>query len=68
MADGDGLLLTMRDDTNIAVYACVVPQGAVGWNGSGLRFTFEPLPGPSGAPTTTAPAAPTAPCPPPSTE
>ena len=68
VADGDGLLLTMRDDTNIAVYACVVPQGAVGWNGSGLRFTFEPLPGPSGAPTTTAPAAPTAPCPPPSTE
>ena len=68
VADEDGLLLTMLDDTNIAVYACVVAQGAIGWNGSGLRFTFEPLTDPSGAPPTAAPAAPTAPCPPPSTE
>jgi hypothetical protein len=68
VVDGDGLLITMNDNTGIAVYACVVPQGAIGWNGSGLRFTFEPLPDPSGAPPTAAPAAPTAPCPPPSTE
>ena len=65
--DGDALLVTMVDLTDEpAVWACVVPQGAEDWNGSGMLFTFEE-PGASPA-ATAAPGSPTAPCPPESTE
>jgi hypothetical protein len=67
-AEGDTLVVTVVDDTNIALWACIVPQGAVGWNGSGMLFTFEPAPGTSPPPTPAVPLAPSAPCPPESDE
>jgi hypothetical protein len=65
---GEALEFTMQDDTNIAVYACVVPQGAPGWNGTGMRFTIEPSPASTDTAAPTSPPAPSQPCPPPSGE
>jgi hypothetical protein len=61
--EGDALVVTVQDDANIALWACIVPQGAEDWNGSGKLFTFEPLPGESAAPIA-GPLVPTALCPP----
>jgi hypothetical protein len=37
--------LTVADDTGVAIWACVVVQGAPGWNGEGALFTFvDPMP------------------------
>lgn len=61
----ESISLTVEDTTGIAIWACVVVQGAPGWNGDGERFTFiDPVP--SLSPTATPVPNPAAPCPPPS--
>lgn len=68
--DGD-IVLTVDDSTNTADWACVVVQGAPGWNGAGARFTFVELelsPAPSSADTPAPQPTPIAECPPPSIE
>lgn len=64
----DALIVTLDDDTNIALWACIVLQGAPGWNGAGARFTIDGSPGAAPSQSDGLAAAPTAACPPPAVE
>jgi hypothetical protein len=61
----DDISLEVRDSTDVAVWACVVVQGAPGWNGDGERFTFVD-PQPTFVESATPVPSPAPPCPPPS--
>jgi hypothetical protein len=64
----EALTITVVDDTNVALWACVVVRGAPGWNGAGALFVIEDSPGAPPAQSGVPEPAPTAPCPPASSQ
>jgi hypothetical protein len=61
----EAISLDVADPTGVAIWACVVVQGAPGWNGDGERFTFVD-PQPTIVESATPAPSPAPPCPPPS--
>jgi hypothetical protein len=62
----DLLIVTVEDETNVGLFACIVLRGATDWNGAGARFTIDDAPPLGFLPSGGANPVPTAACPPPS--
>jgi hypothetical protein len=62
----DLVIVTVEDETNVGLFACIVLRGATDWNGAGARFTIDDSPALNILPSGAAVPAPTAACPPPS--